>query len=62
MLMSTMVLVIVVSPCLTLAISMLLVWLYRRAVARAMAKTAGFGTPAAANGSSGRFTLSGSLE
>lgn len=54
-LMSAMVLVIVVSPCLTLAISMLLLWLYRRAVARAMAKTAGFDTTAAANGSSGRF-------
>lgn len=54
-LMSTMVLVIVVSSCLTLAISMLLLWLYRRAVARAMAETAGFDTPVAATESSERF-------
>jgi phosphate/sulfate permease len=53
-LMSTMVLVIVVSPCLTLAISALLIWLYRRAVARSMAETAGFDTTAAATESSGQ--------
>ena len=38
-LMSTMVLVILVSSCLTLALSALLMWRYRLAVARAMAET-----------------------
>ncbi len=60
-LMSTMVLLIVVSPCLSLAISALLMWLYRRAVARAMAETADYETPAAATESSGQF-LSGTPE
>jgi len=54
-LMSTMVLVILVSSCLTLALSALLMWRYRHAVAQAMAETAGFGTSTVAGGSAEPF-------